>query len=233
MVYTRLPSIQHVAKAIRPTVEETERELHRLDGGMPPFSYNLSWRVAPALYSGELSLAAALAAAKRLQVPVGVRSNAEVIEIIWRDAQGAQDLCRPLSDRDFQIRKDLAIPVKPKFFFVRDGKVYIYWLQPWKRFELTQEQLGLLASVIKMTFIRDDFSEADLHLLDTSADSEYGMREPKVLHLNDLPLLSEEKLTAALGRFASAYDRFVANRKPQRDQTRGSRDLPQPDLFDL
>lgn len=233
MVYTRLPSVQHIAKVIRPTVEETEQELHRIDRGRPPFSYGLSWRIAPALYRGELSLSAALAACKRMKIPIGARCNAEITEIIWRDAQGAQYFCRPLKDRFFQIRKDLVIPVKPKFYFVKDGKVYIYWLQPWKCFDLSTEQLGLLASVIKSTFVRDDFDDADLYLLDTSADGDDGVRTPKVLHFADLPLLSEEGLTAALSRFAVAYDRFVENRKPRPDQMPDRPDVQQRDLFEM
>lgn len=230
MSYTKLPSIQHIAKTIRPTATETERELHRIDRGRPPFSYELSWRLARPLYSGEISKNAALSACNRIKIPLGARCNAEVVQIIWEDSQGADYFCRPLGGRLFPIRKDLAIPVKPRFYFVKDGTVYVYWLQPWKAFDLTTEQLGLLASVIKMTFMVDEFENADLYLLNTSSDDDSGERRPKVLGLNDLPLLSMPQLTDALTRFASAYDSYLLSRK---SRSTSSSHRPDDDQFDL
>ena len=165
MSYTRLPRLQHVAKVLQPTVDETERELHRFDEGQPPFSYDLSWRLAHALYGGDVSLAAALSACNRIKNTLGARCNADVVQIIWNDAQGAEYFCHPLKGKLFAIRKDLAIPVKPRFYFVKNGIVYIFWLQPWKSFDLSTEQLGVLASVLKMTFVVDDFADAELYLL--------------------------------------------------------------------
>ena len=132
MSATRLPSLPHIAKSIRPSVEATVRQLHRLDAGTPPFSYDLAWRIAFQLYSGNISLVAALEACRRIKVPLGAKCNAEVVNILWRDAQRASYLCHPLKDRLFLIRRDLAIPVRPRFYFVKDGAVHVFWLQPWK-----------------------------------------------------------------------------------------------------
>lgn len=230
MSYALLPSLPHVAKSICATVEGTVRQLHRLDAGMPPFSYDLSWRLAFPLYSGTFNLGAALEACRRVRVPLGAKCNAEVVEIMWQDSQRASHFCHPLKDRFFPIRRDLVIPVRPRFYFVKEGAVHLFWLQPWKAFDLTEEQLGILASVIRQTFAVDDFEGARLHLLDTSADGEEGKRRPQVFGFNDLPMLGDDALKAAFDRFSAAYDAFSAERKPKPAPPRPA--LPQQDLFD-
>ena len=171
-------------------------------------------------------------ACRKLKVPLGAKCNAEVVDIMWRAAREAAYLCHPLSDRLFPIRRDLAIPVRPRFYFVMDGVAQIFWLQPWKVFDLTEEQLGILASVIKQTFVVDDFAEAELYLLDTSADDKEGPRRPRIFGFNDLPILSDEQLTAAFDRYAAAHDIFVSQRKPRPERKRPEADPRQPKLFD-
>lgn len=232
MSYSRLPSLPHVAKAIRHSVEDTVKQLHRLDAGNPPFSYDLSWRLAFRLYSGVVSLDSALEACRRIKAPLGARCNAEVVRMLWQDAQRTSYFCHPLKDRLFPIRRDLLIPVRPRFYFVKDGAVHLFWLQPWKTFDLTEEQLGLLASVIKQTFAIDDFEGARLYLLDTSADEESGQRSAQVFGFDELPMLGDEALKLAFDRFAAAYDIFSAERKPKPERRRPEGDEVQPRLFE-
>ncbi len=89
----------------------------------------------------------------------------------------------------------------------------------------------MLASVLKMPFVIDDFENADLYLLDASADGDGGNRSPKVLGFADLPLLLEHELNDALSRFANAYDAFVANRKPKPERERQQPEDYQGDFF--
>ena len=232
MSYARLQSLPHIAKSIQPSAEGILRRLHELDRRKPTWSYDLSWRLAVPLYSGRISQAAALKACRKIKDSVGAKSNAEVVSILWDDAQRASYLCHPLKDRLFPIRHDLVIPVRPRFYFVKDGSVHLFWLQPWKRFELTEEQLGILASVIKQTFVVDDFEDANLYLLDTSADEGDEKRSPEVFGFDDLPLLSDDALKAAFDRFAVAYDIFVAERQPKAERPRPELDQRQQRLFD-
>lgn len=232
MSYQKLPSLPHVAKSICPTLEDTVKRLHRLDAGTPPFSYGPSWRMAFPLYSGALNLEAAQEACRRIKPSLGAKCNVEVVEILWQDSQRSSYFCHPLKDRLFPIRRDLAIPVRPRFYFVKDGIVHLFWLQPWKAFDLTEEQLGVLASVIRQTFAVDDFEGAQLYLLDTSADEEHGQRSPQVFGFEDLPMLEDDALKAVFDRFAAAYDTFMAERKPKSERKRPEDDVGQPRLFD-
>ena len=70
-------------------MEDTVRQLHKLDRGTLPFSYDLSWRMALPLYSGAVSLEVALEGCRRIKVPLGAKCNAEVVSILWQDAQRA------------------------------------------------------------------------------------------------------------------------------------------------
>lgn len=108
--------------------------------------------------------------------------------------------------------------------------VHVFWLQPWKVFDLTEEQLGILASVIRQAFVVDDFEGAQFHLLDTSADGEDGQRTPQVFGFDDLPILAEDALKAAFDRFAVTYHAFMAESKPKPWRPRP--DQPQQGLFD-
>lgn len=218
MSKNKLPHLPHIAKAIRPTIQETAKALHELDKGMPPWNYGKAVNMTSLLYSGELSLTAALKACDTIKHPQGVISNAEVIKAVWADSQKASYLCYPLKERLFYIRPDLAIPVRPRFYFVKNDVVHIFWLQPWKIFEMTEEQLGIVASVIKDTFVVDEFSEARLHMLDTSAPEKDSAREPQVFGFDDLPMLSYDQLKSAFDRFAAAYDIFSASRQAKAER---------------
>jgi hypothetical protein len=210
-----LPHLPHIAKAIRPTVAETVKALHKLDQGIPLFSYRTVMNMAHPLYSGKISLDAAVATCARIKDAQGAKSNEEVARILHADAQKASYMCHPLKDRLFHIRHDLAIPVRPRLFFVKDGLVHIFWLQPWKLFDLTEEQHGIIASVIKNTFVVDDFENARLYMLDTSAPDKASERQPEVYGFDDLPILSYGQLKDVFDRFAAAYDIFIANRRPK------------------
>lgn len=206
--------LPHIAKALRPTVAETERALHRLDAGVPQVNYDLCWRLAHPLYSGVIPFSAALAAAGRITNPVNRRSNEEVIQVLWSDSQRISYHCHPLRPRPFGIRFDLDIIVKPRMYIVENGQAKIFWLQPWKFFELSEEQMGVLATVIRHAFAIDEFEHADLYLLDTSADKYSRARRPRVFGFADLPLLTDAQLKSAFDRFALAYDAYQQNRRP-------------------
>lgn len=231
MLFNRTPSLPHVAKAVRPTVDETLAEIRRIDTGKPPpFNYGAAWRLAYAIYSRAISKTAALKACESCG-EVGSVYNAEVVEALLENAPSKEHFCHPLKPRLFPIRQDLAIPVNPKFYFVENDEVFIFWLQPWRTFEFSTESLGVLASVIRLTYAVDDFENAKLHLVDTSAPGPKKPRETKVFGFDDLPLLTHAELTSALGRFAGAYDIHLTTRAPRAERPRKRPDDPQIKLL--
>jgi hypothetical protein len=187
--------------------------------------------MARPVYSGELSLQAATERCRTGGNPLGRRSNAEVAEHIWAAAQGRSFQCHPLTPRPFGIRSDLSILIDPLFFFVEAGLVKVFWLQPRRQFSPTLEGLGTLGAMIRMTFA-DEFEAFDLELLDLSVPDGEEQRVRRVYRFAALPLLADAAVTAALQRFADAYDK-VREMGVTRPASRRRRpdDRPEQPLF--
>jgi hypothetical protein len=226
------PSSLDVVRLIRPTVEETMDGLKRYYEKPPQWGYGPAKTIAKPVFSGELSVEAAVEGCRRRGNPLGRDSNAEVAGLVWEAAQGRSFQCFDLSKRPFAIRQDLKFWVDPLFFFVERGRVKIFWLQPRRGFYPTLEGFGTLAVIIRMTFI-DDFDEFDLELLDLSVPPGSKKRVPRTLGFSVLPQLSEDDVRAALERFAQAYDcvRDMGVQRPER-RPRPSDIRPGSDLFE-
>lgn len=197
----------------------------------PVWGYRPAKSAAKPVYSGEISLQAALEGVRKRGNPLGRTANTEVVELIWKTAQGRHFHCHDLKPRPFFIRKDLSILVDPLFFFVERGRVKIFWLQPRRGYAPSLEGMAALAIMVRMTFA-DEFDDADLELLDLRVPEDEEKRVARILNFADLPVCSEEVLRNALERFARAYDRICEAgvtrpaRKPRPD------DRPSGDLFD-
>jgi hypothetical protein len=206
MQYLRLPAPQDIVRLLRSTVEETAGVLKGYYEQQPAWNYGPARAMARPVYSGELSLSAATERCRNGGNPLGRHSNAEVAEHIWTAAQGRSFQCHPLGPRPFGIRRDLSILIDPTFFFVENGQVKLFWLQPRRHFSPSLEGLGTLAAMIRMTFA-DDFDDFDLELLDLSVPDGESQRVSRIYCFSALPLLGEDAVATALQRFADAYDK--------------------------
>lgn len=226
------PSALDVVRLIRPTLEETTDSLKRYYEKPPQWGYGPARAMAKPVFSGEISIEAAVQGCRNRGNPLGRESNAEVARFVWSAAQGRSFQCFNLSKRPFAIRQDLRFWVDPLFFFVEDRRVKIFWLQPRRGFYPTLEGFGTLAVIIRMTFA-DEFDAFDLELLDLSVPSGSKERIPRTLGFSTLPQLSDDVVRDALARFAQAYD-SVSNMGIQRPERRPrpSDDRPGSDLFE-
>jgi hypothetical protein len=226
------PSALDVVRLIRPTIDETTDGLKRYYEIPPRWGYGPARAMAKPVFSGEVSMDAAVEGCRSRGNPLGRESNAEVAGLVWEAAQGRSFQCFDLSKRPFAIRQDLKFWVDPLFFFVEHGRIKIFWLQPRRGFYPTLEGVGTLAVIIRMTFI-DEFDEFDLELLDLSVPRGSKERVPRTLGFSVLPLLSEDNVRAALERFAQAYDRVrdMGVQRPER-HPRQSDNRRGPDLFE-
>lgn len=229
----KVPPVQDVVRFLRPTISETKQllvEYYTRKKGL--FSYEPARKIAKPLYSGEIGLPAALEGCLTKGNPRGRKSNAEVVELIWQAAQGRSLLCHDLKKRDFAIRRDLAIAVHAPFYFVENGQVKIYWLQPRRGYGLTQHQMGLLGSIIRMSIATEDFEGADIELFDTSIPAGSKTRVPRTFNFADLSVTDAKATIEALRLFAAAYDEVCEMDIPKPAQRDKKRDDRQPPLFD-
>jgi len=226
----RMPGPQDVVRLLRPTVPEIVEVLTAYYEQQPGWSYGPARAMAEPVYSGELTLQAATEGCLTRGNRLGRRSNAEVATHIWTAAQGRSFHCHSLPPRPFGIRSDLSILVDPGFFFVERGQIKIFWLQPRRRFSPTTEGLGTLATMIR-TLFADDFDEFDLELLDLSVPDGEKDRKLRIYNFAALPSLAEDVVTAALQRFAEAYDKVREKgvtrpaRRPSRPDDRAGEPL--------
>jgi len=209
MAALKLPALQDMARIIRPTVHETSKELVVYYEGRPPFSYDFVRRMAKSLFSGEVSLGQVQKSCELRVHPAGRKQNSEVSELVWQAAQGRSFMCHDLSPRKFYIQKEQAIFVRPLFYFVENGVVKILWLQPRRRYGLSVNQLGILGSVIRHTFLVDDWAEATVQILDCSCPEGGSARALQMYEIEDLPILPDDKLLAAFEILLTAYNELV------------------------
>jgi hypothetical protein len=187
--------------------------------------------MAKPVFSGEITLSAAITGCLTRGNPLGRKWNAEVAELVWQAAQGRTFKCFDLMKRPFAIRQDLSFLVDPLFFFVESSLVKIFWLQPRRGFNPTVEGLGTLATILRITYTHD-FDDFDVELLDLSKPSGAKERALRTFSFGNLPLLPEHEVRLALERFARAYDLVCAMgvRRPERRPRPGID--PEPPLFD-
>lgn len=226
-----IPEAHDAVRLVRPSVAETREAMRAHYLGSGPFTYQVVRSCAKPLYSGEISLSAVQHACRTRCQPVGRKPNEDVATLLHSAARGRSLKCYDLAARDYYIRRDIKIPVRPSLYFIENARAYIFWLQARKRFAPTQAQLGLLAAIIRDTYLRDDFEEADVEILDLSAPTGSDARTVHRFHLVDFPFISPDEALSAFQRLADAHDElkregFIRPARPSRPPP-----PPPPGLF--
>lgn len=208
MSQIRPPGVLDLVTCIRETEDEFVQALvaHYLRS-LPNFSYRAAVAVARAVFSGDISLEAAIRACQVGPSERGRRLNAEVAAIVHEIGQERIATCHSLPPGRLDVRSDLAIPVRAPFYFVEKGRATLFFLQPRKTTMLTAEQLGTLTAVIRLVYARGDFEGVGLELLDCSQLPGSKSRQPRIYGFGDVPEMQEEELQACMARFARAFDR--------------------------
>jgi hypothetical protein len=228
-----IPPLHDIARIVQPTDIATYVALRDYYEQMSAvFNYRISKKLSRRVFSHEVPLQLALSACKRDWSKVGQTQNAEVVKLIWQAGEGRNVKAYDAPSKGFPIRNDILIRVRPSFYFVERDKVSLFVLQPRRTFALTELQLGLLASIMRLSYMTDDFENVGLEILDLSSPEQKGLRLPQTYTLSNLPLLPDSEVEILLQRFATARDLLIAEGVQKRTRKPKSHINPTLPMFE-
>jgi hypothetical protein len=229
----RTPAFHDIARLIGRDADETEAKLYEHYAN--PYGAFFNYRCARTLcryaFGRMLPLQQILDGCRRERTAQGKSCNSEVIQLLWDMTAHRSVQTYELAPRFLTIRKDLNIRVSLPFYFVEDGKANTFWLQPRKFYALSVGELALLASMVKLTFLVDDFRDLGFEVCDMSAPAAGKDRQPNTYHLESFRVLSESETRDKLQLFAIAFDRLVARGVERSQRTPRQQPPAGPDLF--
>ncbi len=209
MINIPIPPVPDLARAQGQTVEEVV-EWFRNDYYTGPSvngNYLTGTRCAKASYRGLHNLPQLLAACDKEKQKQGKRSNSEVVELAAPVAFGRSTQVFDLPRRQFAFGRDLYANYRIPFFFVENGIVKLYYLQPRKGSNLTFDELSMVATIYKRYLLDTEFfgQTSDVEFVDVSANGGKH-RSLHIFSLKDLELWPEKKLSDRLTLISAALD---------------------------
>lgn len=227
-----VPAAQDIVRIIGPTDLATKQNLHSFyvdpSGGF--FSYRVAQTLCRHAFGHTVPIEQILAGVTRVRNKQGFMSNVEVLNLLWDLSKGRRVLTQELPVKRLSLRNDLSMRVAPPFLFVENNRPSVFWFQPRKTHCLSFAETAFLASLIKATYLIDDYEGVGFEICDLGAP-DGKKREPRIYTLNDFDLLPEGEVQERLQRFARAYDALKAEGITQKK--RKPADKPKdPDLFD-
>lgn len=230
-----VPPVPELARAEGSTRDEMiSYWLSYYDANSTPWNYLSSTRAVKQGYKGLHRLSALVAACAREKTKQGRSSNEEVVKLAAPVAFGRSTQVFDLPRRQFAFGRDLYSGYRVPFFFVEDGTVKLFYLQPRKGYALNREQIAMVATIHKTFLLDNEFygTKSDVEYIDVSADPITGVRIVKHFSLDSIELWSPSRLQDRLTLIAESLD-FVRNselvRPKRRTIRRPESDLP---LFD-
>ena len=186
-----------------------------------PFNYLAGTRSIKNGYRGLHNLAQLEAGCLGEETAQGRKSNIEIVHEAAPLSFDRKTQVFDLPRTKFSFGRNHLASYRIPFFFVEDGVVKLYFLQPRKGCSLTYDQLCMVATIHKHYLLDQEFfgQPSDVEYVDLSAPPGMTERVVQRYQLSDLALWSEAKLGDRLTLIAEALD-FLAKEDVVRPRKR-------------
>lgn len=207
MTELRPPSLLDFARETSISSEETFNNLLAYyQRGAVHIHYRPARQAARAVFSGEIRLEAALAAAEAEKNATIRKINCDVTRLIWNQAKGRNPMrCVRVGPFHFSLNQSTAIRVAPEFLFSEGGKLKVFWLQPRKSFALSDYELKVVSTILRQSLDDNGLEGCGLFLLDCSVNQGETERSVKTYSFDSIGQLDPDELHLLASNFLDAF----------------------------
>lgn len=229
------PPVPDLARVPGGSVAEAERWLidyYNSDGA--PFNYRRGTRSVRASYKGLHNILQLKAACEAEKTAAGKGANRDIVGLAAPLAFGRNTQVFDLTPRRFRFGHDRSAAYRIPFFFVENGIIHVYHLQPRKNDGLEFDQLCMVATIAKTYLLDTEFfgQKCDIEFVDVGAPERGHDRVLRHYKLSDMKLWSEKNLADRLTLLTEALDRVSASGKVEQRRRAFRRPEPDMPLFD-
>lgn len=198
-----------------------------------PWNYRTGTKSIKAGYRGLHRLDLLLASCAQERTKQGRISNGEIIRLAAPLAFGRSTQVFDLPPRQFAFGRKRRAAYRIPFFFVEDGIVKLYFVQPRKQHGPTFDQLGMVAKIHKKYLLETEFfgQVSDVEYVNLGAEETNGPRLLRSYSLDRLVIWSDKRLEDRLTLIAEALDK-IEERGVVQSRRRPARPEPEMPLFD-
>jgi hypothetical protein len=214
MTQLPIPAVPDLARARGETRDELiSWFLGYYDTDGAPFNYLSGTRAIKYGYKGVHTLDQLVAACAKEKTAQGQKSNSEIVQLAAPISFGRATQVFDLPRRQFHFGRDINAGYRIPFFFVENGTVKLYYLQPRKSCNLTYDQLCMVATIHKKYLLDTEFfgQLTDVEYVDVSADPTTKLRGVRQYSLPALTRWSDKRLADRLTLIAEALEYVRSN----------------------